>query len=197
MKYSLDSLTDDCYKGTSCLINKLDIRDTRQLEIVESHITLAKISMLQQNPINGNFDFEHYKAIHKFLFEDLYDWAGVVRTVNISKKGYSFAKADDIERIAIACFNRLKNQNFFKNLNLEDFVERITDFYCVTNSLHPFREGNGRTQRLFLSQLSLEAGYEMDFTKIDTDQLMIATIHAANGIDAYLKDTLREIISPV
>ena len=197
MSYSLDSLSDDCYKGTSCLINKLDIRDEKQLEVIESHITLAKISMLQQNPIKGNYDFEHYKAIHKFLFEDLYDWAGIPRTVNISKKGSSFTKADDIERIAAACFARLKKHNFFKNLCLEDFVENITDFYCVTNSLHPFREGNGRTQRLFLSQLSLEAGYEIDFTKIDSDILMLATIHAANGIDTYLKDALREIISPV
>lgn len=69
MSYSIDSLTDNCYEGTSCLINKLDIRDQKQLDIMESHITLAKISVLHQNPINGNFDFEHYKAIHKFIFE--------------------------------------------------------------------------------------------------------------------------------
>ena len=64
MSYSIDVLTDNCYKGTSCLINKLNIKDAKQLDIIESHITLAKISMLQQNPIDGNFDFEHYKAIH-------------------------------------------------------------------------------------------------------------------------------------
>lgn len=57
MSYSIDALTDDCYKGTTCLINKLDIRDDKQLDIVESQITVAKISILQQNPIEGNFDF--------------------------------------------------------------------------------------------------------------------------------------------
>lgn len=62
MSYSIDSLTDNCYDGTSCLVNKLDIRDEKQLDIIESHITLAKISILQQNPINGNFDFEHFNA---------------------------------------------------------------------------------------------------------------------------------------
>ena len=197
MSYSIDSLTDNCYEGTSCLINKLDIRDEKQLDIMESHITLAKISISQHNPIDGNFDFEHYKAIHKFIFEDLYDWAGIPRTVDLSKKGTSFVKAENIEKIATACFERLKNQNYFKDLDMDDFVEKMTDFYCVTNNLHPFREGNGRTQRVFLSQLALNAGYEMNFADMDTDELMVATIQAANGVDTYLKDVLREIITPI
>lgn len=67
----------------------------------------------------------------------------------------------------------------------------------MTNNIHPFREGNGRTQRVFISQLALNAGYEMDFANIDTDKLMIATIQAANGVDMYLKEILREIIYPI
>lgn len=88
MGYSIEAITNDCYEGTSCLINKLDV--------MEAHITLAKISILQQTPLDGNFDFEHYKAIHKYIFEDLYDWAGRIRTVNLSKKGTSFVKAEMI-----------------------------------------------------------------------------------------------------
>ena len=71
MSYSIDALTNGCYEGTTCLINKLGIRDEKQLDVIESHITIAKISQLLQNPIQGNFDFEHYKAIHRFLFSDL------------------------------------------------------------------------------------------------------------------------------
>ena len=197
MSYSIDSHTDSCYEGTTCLINKFDIRDEKQLDSIESHITLAKISILQQNPINGNFDFEHYKAIHKFIFEDIYDWAGTIRTVDISKKGTMFVKAEEINIIAAACFENLKKHNYFKNLSIDDFVEKLTDFYCVTNTLHPFREGNGRTQRVFLSYLALNAGYELDFSGIDTDVLMVATIHAANGVDVHLKESLREIITPI
>lgn len=197
MSYSINALTNNCYEGTTCLINKLDIRDENQLDVVESQITVAKISMLQQNPIDGNFDFEHYKAIHKFIFEDLYDWAGIPRVVDISKKGTSFVKAENIDEIATACFECLKNQNYFKNLNIDEFIEKVTDFYCVTNNLHPFREGNGRTQRVFLSQLALNAGYEIDFANIDTDELMVATIQAANGVDTNLKEALKEIISPI
>lgn len=197
MSYSIVACSDDCYEGTTCLINKLDIREEKKLDIVESHITLAKISILQQSPMNGGFDFEHYKAIHKFIFEDIYDWAGRPRTVDLSKKGTTFVKAEDIEKLATACFDNLKKQNYFKELNIDDFVEKIADFYCVTNMLHPFREGNGRTHRVFLSQLALNAGYEMDFSNIDTDVLMLATIHAANGVDTHLKEALREIIKPI
>lgn len=194
MSYNIDSLTDDCYKGTSCLINKFNIQDERQLELIESQITLGKISMLLKNPLNGNFDFNHYKAIHKFIFEDLYEWAGNIRSVNLSKKGTVFVKADEIEKIAEACFKRLKECNFFKDLQFDDFIDGITDFYCITNNLHPFREGNGRTQRVFLSQLITNAGYSIDFYNIDADELMIATIHSANGIDIYLKDIFRKNI---
>ena len=123
--------------------------------------------------------------------------AGIPRTVDLSKKGTSFVKAKNIDELATACFERLKNQNYFKDLDMDDFVEKMTDFYCVTNNLHPFREGNGRTQRVFLSQLALNAGYEMNFADMDTDELMVATIQAANGVDTYLKDVLREIITPI
>lgn len=197
MSYNIDSLTDDCYKGTSCLINKLNIQDERQLELIESQITLGKISMLLKNPLNGNFDFNHYKAIHKFIFEDLYEWAGNIRSVNLSKKGTVFVKADEIEKIAEACFKRLKECNFFKDLQFDDFIDEITDFYCITNNLHPFREGNGRTQRVFLSQLITNAGYSIDFYNIDADELMIATIHSANGIDIYLKDIFKKTIKKI
>ncbi len=197
MSYSIDSQTDGCYEGTTCLINKLNIKNEKQLDAMESHITLAKISMLQQTPIAGNFEFEHYKAIHKFIFEDLYDWAGIPRTVDISKKGTSFVAATDIEKIATACFDRLKDSNYFRNLNKEDFIDNITDFYCVTNNLHPFREGNGRTQRVFISQLALGAEYEIDFSKADADELMIATIHSANGVDTYLKEVFRKITKKI
>lgn len=141
MSYSVNSSTDGCYEGTTCMKNKFDIHDEKQLAEVEAAITFAKTSELEQHPINGNFDFEHYKAIHRFLFEDLYDWAGEIRTVNISKKGIRFASANEIQRIADSCFRRLKDNDYFQNLEADTFVDSIVDLYCTTNMLHPFREG--------------------------------------------------------
>ena len=194
MGYSINSASDNCYEGTLCLINKFGIKDEKKLSEIEADITLLKITSLEQNPIKGNFDFEHYKSIHKFLFEDIYDWAGQIRTIDISKKGTNFAPADQINNIANACFNRLKSLNCFIDLSFDEFVENIVDFYCTTNILHPFREGNGRTQRIFISQLIRNAGYDINFSKVDTDKLMIATIKSANGITDDLCEIFKENI---
>ena len=166
----------------------------KTLKNIEAAITFAKISELEQTPINGCFDFEHYKSIHKYIFEDLYDWAGKIRDVDLSKKGTSFTLAKDIESLAERCFARLKKENYFKTDDFDLFIENIVDFYCVSNMLHPFREGNGRTQRVFIAQLIRKNGFDIDFSEIDNDELIIATIHAANGVTDYLKDIFRQII---
>ncbi len=194
MSYSIDTLQSDCYEGTSCLINKFDIKDETVLKELETTITLTKITEYSLNPLFNTFDVQHYKEIHKYLFGDIYDWAGEYRTVDMSKKGTAFANADSIENLMSKCFERLNNKNLFQGLNFDDFVDNLVDFYCVTNMIHPFREGNGRTQRAFLTQLINENGYDIDFFEIDTDELMIATIQSANGITDYLKDIFKYAI---
>jgi Protein involved in cell division len=153
MGYSSDPISANCYSGTTVLINKFDIREEGKLNEVEGVLTSARYAEWLRAPKVETFDFNHYKAIHRFLFSDLYDWAGEVRTVNISKKGTQFAPVAQIESQAMQIFERLKTRNFFKGLSHDVFVGEIVDLYCVTNFLHPFREGNGRTQRLFLTQL--------------------------------------------
>lgn len=86
MAYSIESTSDHCYEGTTCLINKLDIRDEHRLAEAEAAIVLGKLTALKQRPVQGTFNFEHYKQIHRFLFCDLYDWAGQIRDIDISKK---------------------------------------------------------------------------------------------------------------
>ena len=132
----------------------------------------------------------------RFIFSDLYDWAGEVRTVDISKKGTTFTLAADIERQAKLIFKRLGQLNYFKGLSRNELVEEIVDFYCVTNALHPFREGNGRTQRAFLTQLIRNAGYDISFADMDTELLMIATIQSAQGVTDMLKQIFNESILP-
>lgn len=187
MAYSIDPIQDNCYPGTAVLINKLDIRDEAALNEAETLATYINASKLEQHPLEGVFDFAHYKAIHYFLFSDLYDWAGQVRTVNISKKGTNFCPAESIEHQADLIFDRLKEQNYFKGLPHDEFVEEIVDFYCATNYLHPFREGNGRTQRAFLTQLIRNAGYDINWAEVDGDLPMIATIQAPQGVTNLLQ----------
>lgn len=105
-----------------------------------------------------------------------------MRTVNISKKGTSFCPIEELEDLCVKCFERLKRNNYFLNLPKHEFVNEIVDFYITTNMLHPFREGNGRTQRIFISKLIEYNGYKFEFSNIDGDELMQATISAANGV---------------
>lgn len=196
MGYSIDPISANCYPGTTILINKFDIQNEEKLNEIESVVSSARYAEWLNAPRATAFDFDHYKAIHCFLFSDLYEWAGKVRTVNISKKGTLFTPAENIECQAELIFKRLQDRRCFKNLSHDEFVAEIVDFYCVTNTLHPFREGNGRTQRAFLTQLICNAGYEISFADMDVDLLMIATIQAAQGITDLLVRIFDENIFP-
>lgn len=196
MAYSVDSISADCYEGTTCLINKFNIRDESKLAELEAMITLAKTSEMEHAALKGCFNENDYKAIHRKLFDTLYDWAGEYRTIDISKKGTAFAKCNEIPDLLMNCFKRLKSMDYFRGVPFDDFIDEIVDIYCTTNYIHPFREGNGRTQRVFLSQLIRYNGYEIHFSKIDTDELMLGTIHAAHGVVDYLRDIFKEHIKP-
>ena len=193
MAYSIDPISADCYEGTTCLINKFGIKDEKKLSQMETLITTAKCQELEISPIVGDFGFDHYKAIHKYIFEDLYDWAGKVRTASISKKGTVFILPESIEPLADRIFTGLQKNNCYIGYDNDRYIDSIVDFYCRTNMLHPFREGNGRTQRVFLTQLIRHSGHDINFSTIDTDELMIATIQSANGIVDYLNNSYLEL----
>ena len=190
-KYCLDPVAANCYPDTAVLINKLGIQDDEKLLQAEMDITQVAAARWERLPQSDSFDFEHYKAIHKHLFQELYDWAGLTRDVDISKKGVKFCPYIEIENYAGRIFNRLRNNGFLSGLPKNKYVSEFIDLYIATNYLHPFREGNGRTQRLFLAQLTRRARYELNFAYINVDELMIATIHSAQGV----RDGLEQIFT--
>ncbi len=98
MGCELDPIQDHCYPGTMVLINKLDIREEATLREAEALATFINASRLEQSPLAGDFDFAHYKAIHRFLFSNLYEWAGEIRTVNISKRGNRFVLQEKLNK---------------------------------------------------------------------------------------------------
>ncbi len=193
MAYSIGSTTDGCYPGTTCLVNKLGIQDELALTKTEAAVVFGKASLLDQQPIPGDFDFEHYKHIHRFLFCDLYDWAGQMRTINLSKKGTAFVPTAEIEPCADACFKRLAEFSG-EGLSHHELAEEVADFYHTVNMLHPFREGNGRTQRVFFTQWIRSLGYDLDWSSVDPDAFMIATIYAAQGVMDQLVDFFERTI---
>lgn len=195
MGYSLDPLEDCCYENSSVLINKFGIRDEKKLEMMERNVTGYLMAQATFEIPFKDVDFEFYKNLHKYIFGEIYDWAGMTRKVDMSKRGTQFCPVGKIEQRAKIIFGRLKSQNYLKSLNDEEFINEFTDLYCELNYLHPFREGNGRIQRLFLLMLLNDMGKHIDFKDIDADLLMIATIKSVNGDLFMLKDIFKEYIN--
>ena len=181
-----------CYEGTACLINKFGIRDEKALDAAEGIITASNASLLEQQPMPGWYNFAHYKAIHRFLFGDIYEWAGEIRDVDLSKQGTHFFPADEIERVGSAIFARVQKSLSNPKQAFKSYAKTTAQLYHEINMLHPFREGNGRTQRAFFAQLIRQAGYEINFSAVDRDLLTFAVIRAAGGVMDYLQEFFAE-----
>lgn len=194
MSYSLDPIQDGCYEDTAVLINKFGIKDDKRLAAIEQSVTSMLIAKASIEIPFENVDFNYYKNLHKYVFSDIYDWAGTVRKVDMSKKGTNFCSADKIEELGTRIFERLKQNEYLKIFSDDKFIIEFTNLYCDLNILHPFREGNGRIQRLFLSMLVSSLGKRLDFSEIDADELMIATIRSVSGDVFMLQDIFRELI---
>lgn len=193
--YSMEGTQKDCYPDTTVLINKLDIQDQAMLDVAERTIVISMMTKAEREIKFENVDFAFYKSLHRQLFEDLYEWAGKVRTINISKKGTVFCNADELETIGTLKFQRLAELNYLKGMERSEFLDELTELYHDLNMLHPFREGNGRTLRLFVTLLVRNAGYDLNFSDCDSDLLMIATIRAAQGDLSLLREVFAELVT--
>lgn len=185
-----------CYPDTNVLINKLNIKDQDTLHNAERAITTVRGAELLKAPLPKTFDFATLKNIHKTLFKDIYSWAGKVREVPIAKSNL-FCLPPFIEPMAAEIFQNLKSESYLKNLSPDEFISRLAFYMGEINALHPFREGNGRTQRLFFVQLARAAGYELAFDQIDSGRLLNADIESMAGHYTLLETLLKENISPI
>ena len=156
-----------CYPGTEILRNKADIRDKQQLAQFEYRKTAEHSMELRESPVAGQFDLLHLQAIHYFLFQDLYAWAGKIRTVDIAKGATPFAHHAVIQSYADKyLFPAIARDNLLAGLDKPTFVKRLAYHYAEINALHPFSEGNGRSTRQFVEQLARHAGFDLDYTKV-------------------------------
>jgi cell filamentation protein len=152
------------YPGTDVLRNKEDIRDADELQAFERMATANRMETLPDDtPITAG----GYCEIHRYIFQDVYDWAGEVRTVDIAKNNDLFCLAPYIDQELTRRFEAVQAQNGLRGLSAEQFAARAADHLSELNAIHPFREGNGRTQRAFLFVLGRQAGHEVDLTRID------------------------------
>ena len=198
-KYNYDYEWDKeyCYPNSYVLKNKLNIQNQDELSNAEREITSLKIAVAKKQMIKGKFDLSHLQKIHKFVFEDIYTWAGQLRHVNISK-GNSFCLSEHIIKNANNIFSELRNDNFLIGVSSDEYVyQRLAYYLGEINVIHPFREGNGRTQRIFIEYLAGVAGYGIDFSKISPREMIIASAEAFNCRYDKMEDIFERSVYPL
>lgn len=168
-RYDADDIY--CYPGTDVLRNKFDIQEAGLLDQIEADLSTARLIELTESPLEGSFDLEHLKRIHYWLFQDIYAWAGEVRTVDISRSGSRFANVNHIERYAESLFSGLAIEGWLADLPVGLMAEHLAHYLSEINALHPFREGNGRAQRAFIAALANQSGYILDYTDLSQEQV--------------------------
>ncbi len=183
------------YPGTSVLRNHFGIRDAAELAQLEAAISAGRIAQLERESIPGDYDTPHLQAVHRKIFGDLYPWAGELRTVKIAKGESMFALPQHVASYLAGVLSDLANEDRLRDLEREEFVTRLAHYFAELNAVHPFREGNGRTQRAFLGQIATEAGHPIDWTGLDPDSNIQASRESHRGNNEQLKKLLDGLIA--
>lgn len=170
----------DCYPDSDTLINCLDIHDPELLEEAEREISAISAAEIDFAP--PPYDLGYLQWIHETLFQDIYPWAGELRQIDISKGNTRFCNCSRIEPEADKLFDELANKNYFTDLNYDDLIGALAEFYGDLNVVHPFREGNGRAQRILFEHIVVNCGWEISWDSISEEEWIQASI------DSYLCD---------
>lgn len=192
---------EDYLYSNGVLKNKLNIQDFNKLQKVEYAISQNAEDDLYIKPATGELNFSLLKQIHRGLFGDLYDWAGQIRQVEIRKSTDDpfFTSVSQIESQANSLFYSVKRDNFFQNCHSkEEFINKSADFLNRLNTIHPFREGNGRAQKLFMNYLAVINGYFFNYDKISKDDWNKAfegSLHS--GFYDRIAKALNQIVEPI
>ncbi|MGO4936397.1 Fic/DOC family protein [Fundicoccus sp. Sow4_H7] len=175
------------YSDSGVLRNKFSIRNEEELELVEREITNQRLIELYIQPIKIH-TMEDVKLIHRFLFESIYEWAGDYRAVDIGKGHHMFMPLSRLEQGENYINSLLAHITTISN-NRSELIKSLVEILDNLNHLHPFREGNGRTQREAIRSLALDKGYRMDFDLSDADNYKLYM----NGLVDDRLDLLEEL----
>lgn len=192
-----------CYPGTDILINKYDIHDKTLLERLEIQKVAIKLLGLDvyPNKVVPTFDIDHLTAIHKYLFDDIYEWSGEFRKENLYKServlsGGSAEYADyhDIKHKLIDLFDKYGKIKWNQTQDLTDIV---SDFLLELWTIHPFREGNTRTCVAFLCHYLREKGinFRVDLLRNNPMYVRDSLVMANYDQKTYLKNIISDALS--
>jgi len=176
------------------LKNLLEIHDSAQLRKAELAFSAARLATLELG--NGVIGLPRLCHIHRTLFQDIYSWAGELRTIDIWRDETPYCHCEYIEKEGNVLMSALEEERGLANLSQEEFVARIAHYYCEIYVLHPFRAGNGRAQRIFFEQLALHAGYLLNWDVLDREAWHTAIVTGVAGDLAPLTAQFAKVVSP-
>lgn len=180
-----------CYPGTSVLKNRLNLRDQAQLDAFEALITAQR----SEEPLpRGRLGYTHYRAIHRHLFQDVFTWAGRLRTVRIAKGGSMFCYPEHIDSQMRRLFERLRAEDVLQSLPAADFAARAAHLLAELNAIHPFREGNGRTQLSYLTLLAAQAGHPLALERMNPAAMLAAMVASFQSDETPLVSLIAGLI---
>ena len=180
------------YPDSDVLRNKADIRDLEKLHRFEYVITTARAADAPTFPLTAT----GYQAMHKHLLGEVYDWAGQLRTISFTKQDSRFTVASSVSDELDNRFRRLEEAGQLRGLSADRFGAGAAQHIAGLNAVHPFREGNGRTMRLHLQQLAMQAGHTVDVTRIPAAQWNAASIKAHEGDASSMARVIQAAIEP-
>ncbi len=187
-------VTDDpaCYPGTTVLRNLPDLRNQDALDAFEVEAVGARSL---EPPPPGDFDVAHYRALHRHLFQDVYPWAGEDRTVQTWKGGNRFCVPTFIDAQMTRLFATLGSEPFLPGADVDAFIAAVADFLGDLNHIHPFREGNGRTQLYFVRLLGQRAGHPFRSEAVEPEAFLHAMVESFHGQMDALVDELERMLA--
>jgi cell filamentation protein len=184
-----------CYADTNVLKNRFGIRNNEQLKQIEADITAIRQNDLLTHPITGRFTPNHLCRIHRYLFSDVYPFAGHYRKEDIMKGTTRFLAHGEISGKLSALLAKLKQESYLQELSRTQVVQRSAYYFAELNYIHPFREGNGRSTREFMRQLYAQCGYEIVWNAVPVEQLLLAmeeSVYRTTALEQVLEVCLIE-----
>lgn len=180
-----------CYPNSNVLINLANLRSAEELNEFELAMTAQRA---EEALPAGRYSANHFCAVHRHLFQDVYAWAGKLRRIRIAKGDTMFCYPENIRREMQRLFGQLHKDNFLRCLTQREFVAKAASFLATLNAIHAFRDGNGRTQLAFLAMLASQASHPLYTDDLKPSDFLDAMIASFGGNEEPLRDQLKRMM---
>ena len=177
--------------NSNTLRNKLGLTDVWDLHRAEGELSGARKTQLRRDPPTGELSLRLLKQVHRHLFQDVYEWAGSLRKVNVAKGESVFPPKEFVEQSTAKALRRYNaaNASFDRN-NASNFIKNAGRLLGEIYAIHPFREGNGRTQRALICIAADRSGFSLDWSQTSPTLMLTACVYSMNNDNSLLESII-------